>query len=373
MSRWNMVRLGDVLSSQSKSKIKAGDALLEGRYRFFTSSKVQSKFSDDFQYDKPALIFGTGGNASVHYCEQPFSTSTDCIVFYSKRNCISLKTIYMYILRNIQLLEEGFKGAGLQHISKDYILNIEIPLPPPDEQKKIAGELDKISNLITKRKRQIEKMDLLIKAKFVEMFGETVQNSHNLDIAQLGEIAEVVSGITKGRKVKSFELTKVPYMAVSNVKDGYIDWTTVKTIEVTKTEIEQYRLQPNDVLMTEGGDPDKLGRGAIVKIVPENCIHQNHIFRVRFNEKNVSPQYFSEYLKHPNPKIYFLRCAKQTTGIASINMNQLRSLPVLLPPIHLQKQFSDFLIKVEQIKTTMQQGLQKLETLYKARLQEYFE
>lgn len=82
---------------------------------------------------------------------------------------------------------------------------------------------------------------------------------------ELDSLADVVSGITKGRKTKEPHLIEVPYMAVSNVKDGYIDWTTVKTIQATQQEIEQYRLLPDDVLMTEGGDPDKLGRGAILK------------------------------------------------------------------------------------------------------------
>jgi type I restriction enzyme S subunit len=73
-------------------------------------------------------------------------------------------------------------------------------------------------------------------------------------------------------------------MAVSNVKAGYIDWTNVKTIEATKTEIATYQLKINDVLMAEGGDPDKVGRGALLTTVPKNCIHQNHVFRVRLNQ-----------------------------------------------------------------------------------------
>ena len=122
-------------------------------------------------------------------------------------------------------------------------------------------------------------------------------------------------------------------MAVSNVKDGYIDWTTVETILATQSEIDQYRVLPNDMLMTEGGDPDKLGRGAIIREPLENCIHQNHIFRVRLDRNIALPEFFAEYLQHQKAKRYFWGCAKQTTGIASINMKQLRALPVLLPPV----------------------------------------
>ena len=91
-------------------------------------------------------------------------------------------------------------------------------------------------------------------------------------------------------------------MAVSNVKDGYIDWSTVKKIDVTDEEISRYRLLKDDVLITEGGDPDKVGRGAIIKNPLENCIHQNHIFRVRLNKLIVLPVFFAEYLQHQKSK-----------------------------------------------------------------------
>ena len=166
----------------------------------------------------------------------------------------------------------------------------------------------------------------------------------------LNQMANIASGITKGRKTKDLDLKEVPYMAVSNVKDGYIDWTTVKTILATHAEIQQYRILPDDVLMTEGGDPDKLGRGALIRTPLKDCIHQNHIFRVRLDKKMVLPVYFAEYLKKQKAKRYFLGCAKQTTGIASINMTQLRVLPVLLPPITLQNEFASFIEQLDKSK-----------------------
>ena len=185
-------------------------------------------------------------------------------------------------------------------------------------------------------------------------------------------MADVVSGITKGRKTKAEDLTEVPYMAVSNVKDGYIDWTTVKTIEATQQEIEKYRLLADDVLMTEGGDPDKVGRGAIIKEPLENCIHQNHIFRVRLDESMMRPEFFAEYLQHQRSKRYFLGCAKQTTGIASINMTQLRALPVLMPPLSRQEEFVLFKAQVNKSKVAIQKALDKTQMLFDSLMQEYF-
>ena len=263
-------------------------------------------------------------------------------------------------------------GAKMPRLGTKVLLDKEIPLPSLEEQRRIAVTLNKVSDLIAKRRAQLDKLELLVKARFVEMFGDPVLNMMKWPEQPLENMADIVSGITKGRKTKETELIEVPYMAVSNVKDGYIDWTTVKTILATKAEIEQYRLLPDDVLMTEGGDPDKLGRGAIIQQPLENCIHQNHIFRVRLDENILLPSYFAEFLQHQKAKQYFLKCAKQTTGIASINMRQLKGLPTLVPPIEIQVIFNDFVAKTGQSKLTIQQSLDKLEILKKALMQQYF-
>ena len=263
-------------------------------------------------------------------------------------------------------------GATRQKLTQADMRKMEIPLPPLEEQRRIAALLDKVSGLIAKRRAQLDKLDLLVKARFVEMFGDPVLNPMQWPERPLENMADIVSGITKGRKTKETELIEVPYMAVSNVKDGYIDWTTVKTILATRAEIEQYRLLPDDVLMTEGGDPDKLGRGAIIRHPLENCIHQNHIFRVRLDESILLPLYFAEFLQHQKAKQYFLKCAKQTTGIASINMRQLKGLPILVPPQEIQLKFANSVRQIDRSKLTIQQSLDKLEVLKKALMQQYF-
>ena len=263
-------------------------------------------------------------------------------------------------------------GGAQPNISAGYLKKIDIPIPPLNEQRHIVAVLDKVSGLITKRRQQLDKLDELVKSRFIEMFGDMFLNTMAWDEQPLDSMANVVSGITKGRKTKEQHMTKVPYMAVSNVKDGYIDWSTIKTIEATEQEISQYRLLPDDVLMTEGGDPDKLGRGAIIKAPPENCIHQNHIFRVRTDVTKLLPQYLEEYLQHAKAKRYFLNCAKQTTGIASINMKQLKNLPVLLPDLEQQREFSAFVEQIDCRELTIQRSLDKLEVLKKALMQQYF-
>ena len=140
----------------------------------------------------------------------------------------------------------------------------------------------------------------------------------------------------------------------------------------TESEINQYKLLPDDVLMTEGGDPDKLGRGAIIHEPPKDCIHQNHIFRVRLNNDVLLPVFMAQYLQHQKAKRYFLKCAKQTTGIASINLKQLSALPVLIPPIMQQKEYVAFIAQVEKSKGAVKKSLDETQILFDSLMQDYF-
>lgn len=277
------------------------------------------------------------------YCNQGFKN-----LICSEK--INNKYLYWFLRGNTGYLNSLGRGATFKEISKKIVASIELSVPGLHQQEEIVRQLEKVNDIIRLRRQELQKLDNLIKARFIEMFGDMLLNSMNWSEVRLDEIADIVSGITKGRKIKEQELFEVPYMAVSNVKDGYIDWTTVKTIMASQTEIDKYQLKPFDVLMTEGGDPDKVGRGAIIHVTPENCIHQNHIFRVRLNRDILLPEYMEQYLQQQKAKRYFLGCAKQTTGIASINMRQLTGLPVLVPKMQLQEEYVDFVHQVDKSK-----------------------
>ena len=277
--------------------------------------------------------------------------SNEAIMAFIDKGVEKISPEYLYYLLRAKDWSNGTNKAVMgATLNKATLSTIKIQLHEYDNQLEIVNMLNRVSSSIDFRKQQLTKLDELVKARFVEMFGDMLLNSLEWPEKPLEGLADIVSGITKGRKTTETGLIEVPYMAVSNVKSGYIDWTTIKTILATKQEIEQYRLMPDDILMTEGGDPDKVGRGAIIKNPLENSIHQNHIFRVRLDKSELLPAYFAEYLQHQKAKRYFLGCAKQTTGIASINMRQLRALPVLIPPLSLQNQFAAFVAEVDKSK-----------------------
>lgn len=333
--------------TKQATKIKKADYGETGKYPIIDQGQNNiAGFTDDktgiFQ-DVPAIGFGDHTRI-VKYIDEPCFLGADGIkLLKCKKNNANYKYLY-YMIKNVKIPDTGYN----RHFK--WLKGEKFVYPNENEQKKTVNVLDRIQGMIQKRKAQLAELDKLAKSRFVELFGDMILNSMGWNESVLESMADIASGITKGRRVKERRLIEVPYMAVSNVKDGYIDWSMVKTIMATEQEVNQYRLYSDDVLMTEGGDPDKVGRGAIIKRPLENCIHQNHIFRVRLDKDRIIPEFFAEYLQHPKAKRYFLGCAKQTTGIASINMRQLRALPVLLPPLDLQNRFAAFVQRIDKSK-----------------------
>ncbi|MCU0656795.1 MAG: restriction endonuclease subunit S [Polyangiaceae bacterium] len=156
-------------------------------------------------------------------------------------------------------------------------------------------------------------------------------------IVPFGEIADLSGGITKGQKRKEgTQLRSVPYLRVANVQRGYLDLTEMKYIEATAEEIRDLSLQQGDILLNEGGDKDKLGRGWVWENQEPLCIHQNHVFRARLKLPDFNPYFFSHYLNSHGQQ-FFESKGKQTTGIASIGMGVIRAVPVLVPPLPEQR------------------------------------
>ena len=152
-------------------------------------------------------------------------------------------------------------------------------------------------------------------------------------LSSFDDLFVIVSGVTKGQKIAASQAVDAPYLRVANVQRGHLDLAVIKKITVRRADEERYALRLGDVLMTEGGDWDKLGRAAIWREEIPGCIHQNHIFRVRPPSGDVSPDWVMTYVNSPLGRAFFEDASKQTTNLASINMTQLRGCPFPLPPL----------------------------------------
>lgn len=231
----------------------------------------------------------------------------------------------------------GRQTTNISNLDLGRCLKLMIPLPPMEEQRRIAAILDRAEALRAKRREALAKLDTLTQSLFLEMFGDPLRDT--AAHVSLNSIAEIVSGITKGRPVRGQAVTAVAYLRVANVQAGYLNLSEMKSIEATTEEITRLNLKSGDIVMTEGGDFDKLGRGALWSGAIAPCIHQNHVFRVRLNINALLPEVFHWYLQARLAKDYFLKCAKKTSNLASINMTQLKALPVFSPAMSLQQEF----------------------------------
>lgn len=231
------------------------------------------------------------------------------------------------------------QSLGVPHISPAQIESIEIPLPRIEKQRQIAARLKAQLAEVDKARQaaeaQLRDAQLLYAAILDKNFSsDSCKTWPKID---LGEAGDVAAGITLGRKTNGKTTRPIPYLRVANVKDGYLDLSDVSTIDATEAEVERLLLKPGDILLTEGGDPDKLGRGTFWNDELKECIHQNHIFRVRFPKTSYIPEFIAAQISSKYGKDYFFTNAKKTTGIATINQKVLKSFPVLSPTIEIQQ------------------------------------
>jgi type I restriction enzyme S subunit len=184
---------------------------------------------------------------------------------------------------------------------------------------------------------------------------------------KLRDIAEIVGGITKDSK-KSLEpgFREVPYLRVANVQRGRLDLTDIKSIHASEADIQKLSLRPGDILLNEGGDRDKLGRGWIWQGQLPLCIHQNHVFRARLLSQDIDPVYLAHFT-NSIAQSYFSQQGSQTTNLASISLSKIGSLPVLVPP---RAEQTRIVAKLEELLSELDAGVAELKVAQK-KLQQY--
>lgn len=280
--------------------------------------------------------------------------------------------LYYWLLGQGKKLSADGVGVTQKNLSAEYVRNLLFPSITLDEQRRIAAILDKADAIRRKRRKALAQADDVLRSAFLEMFGDPVSNPMGWPEVALEDVASINSGLTKGRNLLGLDVVSLPYMRVANVQDGHLNLSDIKTIELAAEEVSRFLLQSGDILLTEGGDPDKLGRGAVWNGEIENCVHQNHIFRVTCDRAMACPDFVSAQIGSRRGKKYFLRSAKQTTGIATINKTQLRAFPLLLPPLQLQGKYKMIVKKVDAWKQNLATLTQESENLFASLSQRVF-
>ena len=302
------------------------------------------------------------------YCNQGFKN----LVCSDK---IFNRYLYHFLKSKTDYLNSLGRGATFKEISKSIVENIEIPLPPIDEQRKIAVVLDKVSDLIAKRRQQLDKLDEMVKSRFVEMFGDLADPDCKYMRYKLEEICISSDDIKCGPF--GTQLNKNEYqehgIAVWEIPQINNEFKNLPTHFLTSEKAKQldaYSLIPGDIAMSRKGN---VGRCALFpKGFAPGIIHSD-VLRIRVDNSRVNPCFLMYQLHFSKAVTHQIEMVSSGAVMAGINVTKLKQIYIHIPAFNLQQQFSTFVEQVEKTKTTISRSLEQLETLKKALMQEYFE
>jgi len=359
----------DIFWFAPKSNIKAGDGLDKGRFPFYTSSQKLSKWIDREQHFDEALIFGTGGSASIHFANEPFSTSTDCFVAITNNKEVKAKFVFYYLFGNIHLLERGFKGVGLKHISKKHIENLDIPILPIETQNKIVAILDKISSLVDKRNETIKILSSLLRATFLDMFGDpTISRKY-----ELGSLTNYVSRIQIGPFGSQLHRADyieggIPLINPINIIENKIVPDLTITIRKEKyNSLPNYHLVEGDIIMARRGE---MGRCGLITNKEDGFFCGTGSLFIRPNKETDST--FLLYCLTNDGVIKYLNNSAKGITMKNLNKSILQNIPLINVPFADQKLFKTKVDTIEKTLNACLTSIGELNLLFKSTLQKLF-
>ncbi|MDK0812454.1 restriction endonuclease subunit S [Clostridium perfringens] len=354
-------RLIDICTPKQWKTIATKD-LLEDGYPVY-GANGQIGFYDKYTHEEATLMItcrgATCGSLNI---SRPYSyINGNAMALDNLDENIELKYLY-YFLKNRGLLDT-ISGSAQPQITRNSLAKVIVRYPEKNLQLKIVRILDKVQELIDKRKKQIEELDLLVKSKFIEMFGDVFLNTKNFEMKQIKDIVTVVKGITYKPNQVNEEGTIV--LRSSNIKGSKFDLNDI--VRVNKKIDEKFLVEVNDILMCNRNGSERLvGKVAKIPEYNEPMTFGTFMTIIRTPYYNYLFTFFQTEA--------FRRQIKMQTSVAinQISIPLLESVKVPLPPIELQNQFADFVKQVDKLKFEMEKSLKELESNFESLMQKIF-
>ncbi len=359
--------------------------LVDGKVDLSTSDRYISKEEAYGKYrhflvDEGDLIIASSG-IKVEYFEKkmgfisseqlPLCMNTSTIRFKALNPAELNIRYFMYYLKSKsfkQQLGQQITGSAQLNFGPSHLKKMYMPMIDIVRQNDVCYILDKISNLTEKRKSQLQGLDTIIKARFVEMFGDPILNEKGWDIVTIGDI---VTEVRYGTSKPAVEGGKYPYLRMNNLtSEGHLDLTDLKYIDIPDDEIEKCTVRKGDVLFNRTNSIELVGKTAVFDL-PQDMVIAGYIIRVRLNQ-NVLPEVLSQYMNLEAIKDILRVMAKGAVNQANINAQELQSIKVYIPDMELQKQFIDMKEHVDKLRVEIQKSLNEMQTLFDSLMQQYF-
>ena len=364
-----MAKLGDYVKIRT-GKLDANASSESGQYPFFTCAIEPLKI-DSYSYDCECVLVAGNGDLNVKYYSGKFDAYQRTYIIESMdKTFLDVQYLYFFMDKYLETLRSQSIGGVIKYIKLGNLTEADIFIPSIERQREIVQILRKSRELISLCKQQLVKLDELVKARFVEMFGDAKLNPNNLPCCSLSEYIVFLTSGSRGWS-QYFTDSGEYFITIKNVKNCKITLQDVQCVmPPDNAEAKRTRVQENDLLISITAD---LGRTGIVtkKIAEHGAYINQHLTCIRLKQDKLNPLYVAYYMESDAGKEQFI--AKNQSAVkAGLNFNAINSLKLMVPPLALQNQFAAFVERVDQQKQTVQQSLEKLELMKKALMQEYF-
>ena len=268
---------------------------------------------------------------------------------------------------------ESSSGANIKNIRKSELASFQIPIPPLAEQRRIVDILNRADSIRRLRKQAINTARQLIPALFIDMFGDPATNPQGWLVVDLGEL--ITSGPQNGLyKPASCYGEGVPILRIDGFYDGVVtDYANLRRLNVTKEELEKYRLNQNDIVINRVNSPDYLGKSALIQGAPEETVFESNMMRFAVDGGRIEPRYLIFHLQLAAIKNQILAKAKHAINQSSINQSDVKSLRLILPPMELQTEFVNRVIEIRSITAQQNNSLLKAEMTFRSLLNTMFQ
>lgn len=360
-------RIGDLTKIRT-GKLDANASSEDGQYPFFTCSKEPLKIST-YSYDCECVLVAGNGDLNVKYYNGKFDAyQRTYIIEDNGKGKLYIPYLYYFMDGYVEELRKQSIGGVIKYIKLGNLTNALIELPDVETQKSIVKVLSKSKDILSFRQQQLQKLDELVKSRFIELFGVYPSNPKGWETAT---IRDIVADVRYGSSRPAVDGGKYPYLRMNNITyGGELDLTDTKRIDIPDNELDKCTVRRGDVLFNRTNSKELVGKTCVYNR-DEMMVLAGFVIRVRVTER-VLPEFLSAFLNTDFSKQMLIGMCKAAIGQANINAQEMQNIGIYLPPTELQRQFVQFKEQTDKSKLAIQQSLEKLETLKKALMQQYF-
>lgn len=343
--------------------------------RGYSETFTTEEYSPEYLVYNGDLLIGMDGEFNIAKWGKTPALLNQRVCRLTPKSLVDKGYLYYYMPIILKQIEAKTPFVTVKHLSAKELNKAKIPLPPLDEQRKIAAVLDKVSGLIAKRRQQLGKLDEMVKSRFVEMFGDPVVNPYRFPMVDFGSVLTVQpqNGLYKPQSDYVNDGSGIPILRIDGFYNGKVtDFQKLKRLKCSNDEIQRFLLHENDIVINRVNSIEYLGKCGLIQGLLEDTLYESNMMRLHIDESKFNVHYIVHLLCSKFIYNQILCRAKKSVNQASINQKDVQGLMVYIPSLVLQNQFAAFVEETEKIKTTISRSLEKLETLKKALMQEYF-